>query len=121
MQNKFLANLFKRVAQNSTYAENPNNFTFSFQSFTKVQDLQNCLDSKVCTLSLDYEQQIVSSSKAPLTMQPLPILTDKVMYVNNKNLDEPMITGIFMTFWWIIGIGGVCFFALLFFSRNEFF
>ena len=26
-----------------------------------------------------------------------------------------------MTLWWIVGLGGVSFFALLFFSRNEFF
>ena len=26
-----------------------------------------------------------------------------------------------MTLWWIVGLGGVCFFALLFFSRNDFF
>ena len=49
------------------------------------------------------------------------MLTDKVVYISNKNLDEHTFTGFFMTLWWIIGLGGVSFFATLFFGRNDFF
>jgi len=116
MQNKFLTDLVTRLSRNATTV-NP---TFTFQSFEKAADLQTCLNSRVCTAALDYEQQIKSSSQASLFKQPLPALTDKVLYVNNKNLKEPVFTAFFMTLWWIIGLGGVSFFAALFFGRNEF-
>jgi hypothetical protein len=81
MQNKFLTNLITRVAKLPSSTDNPGNFTFTFQSFDSVSNLQSCLDSKVCTASLDYEQNIKSSNPTSLVKQPLPVLTDKVMYV----------------------------------------
>ena len=103
---------------NSTTASN---LTFTYQPFLTAKDLQDCVDTKLCTAALDYSQQIKSSSSSNLTKQTLPVLTDKVVYISNKNLDEPTFTGFFMTLWWIIGLGGVSFFATLFFGRNDFF